>query len=135
MPLCHRGLCCAFFKESIMRLWFFTLSLACLSFAVRAQSVHTFKLINDTRTTIISFTVSIPGNRHGAEVDFRKQPFDSATAVNIELYDGDGCLRDLHTQLSDGRNIVARGFNVCTMHAYRPGLSFHNGHPGGWYSP
>jgi hypothetical protein len=135
MPTCHRGRCCAFFKEKVMRSWVLALPFVCLPFGAEAQSVHAIQLVNDTKSQIVSFAVSPAGGDRDAKVDFTNRSFYYGDAVNIELHDNEGCLRDFRTLTSDGRTIVARNFNVCTMHAYRPGVRFRHGLPGAPFLP
>jgi hypothetical protein len=120
----HRGRCCAYFQENIMRSWVLALPLACLPYAAMAGSVHVLKVINDTRSRIVSFTIAPAGSRQGTEVDFADRIFDDGTAMMFTLHDDSGCLHDFRTLLSDGEVITARHFNVCMKHAYRPGLGF-----------
>lgn len=114
-----------------MRLWALALPLACLPLAVVAESIHSIQVINDMRSQIVSFTIYPAGSNQGAEVEFANRLFDYGTVVNLEFRDDSGCLRDFRTLLSDGEKIVARNFNVCTRHAYRPGTSFN----GAWRRP
>lgn len=107
-----------------MRSWALALPLACLPYAAVAESVHAVKVINDTRSQIVSFTIYPAGSSQGIRVDFTDRHFDDETAVILTLHDDSGCLRDFYTLLSDGEKITARNFNICARHAYRPGLSF-----------
>lgn len=110
------------------------LCLACFPLLALADSVHTLEVINDTRTPINSFSIAPAGSEHWAEVSFKTPTqgflFDYGLAVTLEFHDDDGCLRDLRTLFSNGRRIYARHFDVCKLHSYRPGVSFHNGLPG-----
>jgi hypothetical protein len=107
-----------------MRSWVLALPFACLPYAAVAESFHAVKVINDTHSRIVSFTMSPAGSPQDAKVDFSGRPFDDGTAVILSFRDDDGCLRDFHTLLSDGEVITAKNFDICARHAYRPGLSF-----------
>lgn len=117
-----------------MRSRFAALCFACLPFCVLADSVHTIEVINDTHSRIDTFAMAPAGSVRWVEVDFRapmqESYFDHQLALMLHFHDNDGCLRDLRTVLSDGRRIFARHFDLCRLHTYRPGMSFHHGHPG-----
>lgn len=73
-------------------------------------------------------------------MSFRRSTHDSwfhyQLAVTLVFHDDDqGCLRDLRTVLADGHRILARNFNVCRHHAYRPGTRYRNDHVGSWIVP
>ena len=114
-----------------MRLFITTLCLACFPLATQADSVHTIEVINDTYSRIDTFSMAPAGSDRWIEVDFRgamqESSFEHQLAMLLQFHDGDGCLRDLRTVLSDGRRIIARNFNLCRFHAYRPGTPFHHG--------
>ncbi|WP_233841297.1 hypothetical protein [Dyella sp. 2HG41-7] len=99
-----------------------------------ADSVHTIEVRNDTHSRIDSFAMAPAGSNRWVEKDFTAPmgqfEFDYQLAVTLRFYDNDGCLRDLRTVLSDGRRIVARNFDVCQLHVYRPGRRFYDGHAG-----
>jgi hypothetical protein len=121
---------CALYKEIVMR---FCLALLCFGFPaiVLADSIHTIEVINDTGSRIDTFSMAPAGTTDWTVMDFRKPMqesyFDYELAVIMEFRDHDGCRRDLRTELSDGRRILARNFDLCHFHAYRPGTRFRNG--------
>ena len=122
-----------------MRPCLVALCLACLPLTVLADSVHTIEVTNDTRSRIDSFSMAPAGSDHWTEVNFRapmqESSFDYEVAITMEFHDSDGCLRDLRTELSDGRKIFAHNFDVCHFHAYRPGRRFYGGRPGSQIMP
>lgn len=108
-----------------MRVGLFAIGLLCLTTFVDAASVHSFKLVNDTRTRVVSFSVAQAGSDNWTTVDFHDPLFEHGDAKLVEVSsDSDGCLYDLRTALSDGRNVVARKFDACHRHVYRPGKAF-----------
>ncbi|RUL74017.1 hypothetical protein [Dyella choica] len=113
-----------------MRLCIAALCLACFPFAALADSVHTIEVVNDTYSRIDTFSMAPAGSDRWIEVDFRtsmqESSFEQQLAMLLQFHDGDGCLRDLRTVLSDGRRIFARNFDLCRFHAYRPGTLFHH---------
>ena len=109
-----------------MRLWGVAMVLACLPFTAVADSVYAVQVVNDTWGTILAFDVAPAGSSNWVHVDFSKRPFEYGDAMVIALHDGDGCLRDFRTMLSDGRRIIAHHFDLCRLHSYRPGLPFHD---------
>ncbi|GLQ89650.1 hypothetical protein [Dyella flagellata] len=117
-----------------MRSHLAALCLACFPCVVLADSVRTIEVINDTHSRIDTFAMAPAGSDRWIEVDFRapmhESWFDHQLALMLQFHDNDSCLRDLRTELSDGRRIFARRFDLCRFHAYRPGMSFHHGHPG-----
>lgn len=104
--------------------------LACFPLAALADNRHIIEVINDTRSQIDSFAMAPAGTGQWSEIDFRSplqdSSFDYEVAVTLEFHDGDGCLRDLRTVLSDGRRIFAHNFDLCHFHAYRPGTPFRH---------
>lgn len=112
-----------------MRPCLLAVCLACLPITALAQSRHSVKVINDTRSRIESFALAPAGSDHWTKVDFRGQDFDYELAEVINFSD-DRCLYDFRTVLSDGRRILAHDFDACRFHAYRPGVRFYRGHPG-----
>lgn len=118
-----------------MRSRFFAAGLACLSFTVAAESAHSVKLINDTHTRIVSFAVAPVGDDRWTKVDFHDPLFENQEAVMVEIRGGEACRYDFRTTLSDGRSILIHNFNICRYHAYRPGVRFYYGHPGGAVLP
>jgi hypothetical protein len=119
------------FKERIMKTGLFAAVLACGCSAATAQSVHVVQVINDTRSSILSFSIAPAGSHRWTKVGFGdNRPFNYGSAFNIELHDDQGCLRDFRTVLSDGRWIFARDIDVCQLHAYRPGVRYYNSRPG-----
>ncbi|GLQ46902.1 hypothetical protein GCM10007862_19530 [Dyella lipolytica] len=118
-----------------MRSWTLVVLLACLPMIATAESRHSIKVINDTRNRIVAFAIAPTGSSRWINVDFGDRPFDSQLAVMLEWHDDDVCLRDFRAMLSDGRMIVAQGFDVCRLHVYRPGFWFYNGRQGGMRLP
>lgn len=91
-------------------------------------SIHTLEVINDTRSRIDSFSIAPAGTDRWTNVDFKapmqESWFDYELAIMLQVHDDGGCMHDLRTVLSDGRRIFTRNFDLCHLHAYRPGLSF-----------
>lgn len=115
-----------------MRSWVIAICLVCLPFtAAAAGSGYAVQVANDTRSAILAFDVAPAGSSNWVHVDFTHRPFEYMDGMIITLHDGDGCLRDFRTILSDGRRIVAHGFDLCRLHTYRPGRTFYDGHQGG----
>jgi hypothetical protein len=89
-------------------------------------STYTLELINNTRSRIDSFSIAPAGTDHWTNVDFRgpmqQSSFDYQLAVTLQIHDNNGCLRDLRTVLSSGLRIYTRHFDLCHIHAYRPGV-------------
>lgn len=116
------------------------LCFACFPFATLAASAHNIEVVNDTRGSIVSFAMAPAGSERWTEMDFKSPAkdswFDYKLAVTLAFRDDDaGCLRDLRTVLSNGHRILARNFNVCKHHAYRPGTLYRNDHVGSWIVP
>jgi hypothetical protein len=87
---------------------------------------YTLELINNTRSRIDSFSIAPAGTNHWTNIDFRgamqQSSFDYQLAVTLHIHDDNGCLRDLRTVLSSGLRIFTRHFDLCHVHAYRPGV-------------
>jgi hypothetical protein len=118
-----------------MRFGFMAAGLACLSFAVAAESVHSVKLINDTHTRIVSFAIAPAGDGHWTEVEFHDPLLENQNTMLVEIHDGKTCLYDFRTTFSDGRYVLARNVDLCRLRTYRPGRRFYDGHPGGVFLP
>jgi hypothetical protein len=97
-------------------------------------STYTLDVINDTRARIDSFSMAPAGTDRWTKVDFTdpemQASFDNGITATLQIHDDDGCLRDLRTVLSSGRQIFVRRFDLCHFDAYRVGVLFRNGHPG-----
>ncbi|RDS84723.1 hypothetical protein DWU98_01810 [Dyella monticola] len=101
------------------------MGLLCLTTLVDAASVHSFTLVNDTRTRVVSFSVALAGSSNWTTIDFHDPLFEYGDAKLVEVQgNGDDCLYDLRTTLSDGRNVRVRKFDACHRHVYRPGPAF-----------
>lgn len=118
-----------------MRTWLWVMALASLPVMATAQSVHTVKLINDTRSSVVAFWVAPAGTHAWIKVDLSANPVDAQSATDVELRGDQACKYDFRTTLSDGRIILAPGFDVCRLHAYRAGRPFWHGHPGIGFLP
>lgn len=112
-----------------MRWCFLALSLVCpLVVAAAPEDLRVVRIINDTRTQIVSFAVASAGSGRWRTIEFTRRPFDYGLVFTLAWHDDDGCLRDFRTMLSDGRRIDARGFDLCGPDtAYWPGRFFHHG--------
>jgi hypothetical protein len=120
--------CWAFQKENVMRPCLLAACVAYLPLAALAASAHTIRIINDKRVQIVSFSVAPAGSSRWVEFDFKDEPFGYEVAKTLTFRDDDGCLRDLRTVLSDGREVMAHNFDVCHDHVYWPGMTFHDSH-------
>lgn len=113
-----------------MRTWLWVLVLTGVPMTAMAQSAHTVKLINDTRSSVVSFWIAPTGTHAWTRADLSAEPIGSQWAAEVELHGGQECVYDFRTTLSDGRIILADGFNVCLRDRYRVGRPFRYGHPG-----
>jgi hypothetical protein len=117
-----------------MRSCLVALCLACFPIVALADSVQTLQVIDGTRSRIESFSMAPAGSDHWTMVDLKglvQEPsFGYEMVITLAVRDDDGCLRDLRTVLTGGRQIVVRNFDLCHSHAYWPGRRVRNGHPG-----
>lgn len=111
--------------------WSFLVSLLICPMIVVAgpEDLRVVKIMNDTRSQIVSFAVAPTGSGRWRTVEFTGRPFDYGLAFTLAWHDDDGCVRDFRTMLSDGRRIDVRGFDLCGPDSrYWPGRFFHHGH-------
>jgi hypothetical protein len=100
-----------------------------------AESRHGVKVISDTQSQVVSFAIVPIGSNRWIEVDFGDRPFGYPSAILLKWHDDEGCLRDLRAMLSDGRMIVAHGFDLYRLHVCGLGFRFYEGHQGGTRLP
>lgn len=112
-----------------MRWCFLALSFVCpLVVAAATKDLRVVEIMNDTRSQIVSFAEAPAGSGRWRTIEFTDRPFDYGLAFTLAWHDNGGCLRDFRTELSDGRRIDVRGFNLCGKDSrYWPGRFFHHG--------
>ncbi|HEY0230451.1 MAG TPA: hypothetical protein VGC55_04285 [Dokdonella sp.] len=86
-----------------------------------ADPVHYVELVNTARASLSSFAVAAAGSGEFRPVALGAaalQGGGDSTTIGIA---GAGCLRDFRAEFADGRVLMQKNFNVCTLRSYHTG--------------
>jgi len=105
-----------------MRLIFLFAALAMTTTGLCAGVDYYVDIRNDSGGDVSAFAIAAAGSEIFRSIDLHGHPLaEGASLTIITRKNQGGCLRDMRTRFSNGRESVERDFNVCTCASYHIG--------------